>query len=121
MLSKYLCILPQCVYEDRARAGGVTSMRMSGNRVMVARLSGIVDMLLLEAATTVMSSGTPTTAPTASPLHYQHSDSVSANQLRQPLRPGECVSLSGSLPCSLSSSLMDSVGSGLMLHSLPSC
>ena len=97
-----MCILVQCVYEDRARAGGVTSMRMSGNRVMVARLSGVVDMLLLEAVTTVTPSGTPTAAPTTSPLHQQHSDSMSAHHHRQPPRPGECTLLPGSLSSFLS-------------------
>lgn len=90
----YSCLL-KCVYEDRARAGGVTSMRMSGNRVMVARLSGVVDMLLLEATTTVTPSGTPTAAPTASPLHHQHFDNAS-HQFRHSLRPGHSRGNSGS-------------------------
>ncbi|XP_063610066.1 sterol regulatory element-binding protein cleavage-activating protein-like isoform X2 [Penaeus indicus] len=38
----------KCVYEDGIRAG-VTSMRLSSNRLMVARLTGAVDMLRLEA------------------------------------------------------------------------
>lgn len=89
----------QCVYEDKTRAGGVTSMRMSGNRVMVARLSGVVDMLLLEAATTVTTpASTPTAAPTASPLHHQHADWSSAYPIQQnyqyPRRPGACDFLS---------------------------
>lgn len=92
---KYFCVYPQCVYEDKTRAGGVTSMRMSGNRVMVARLSGVVDMLLLEAVTTVTTpASTPTTAPTTSPLHHQYGDSPSVYTVQQnhqyPRRPGMC-------------------------------
>lgn len=96
----YSCLL-KCVYEDKTRAGGVTSMRMSGNRVMVARLTGVVDMLLLEAATTVTTpASTPTTAPTASPLHHQHADGAAAfpiqHNYQYPRRPGHSRGGSGS-------------------------
>lgn len=39
----------KCIYNDGIRAG-VTSMRMSGSRLMVARLTGAVDMLRIEPA-----------------------------------------------------------------------
>ncbi|CAL4194665.1 unnamed protein product, partial [Meganyctiphanes norvegica] len=44
----------KCIYEDGSGAG-VTSMKLSGNRVMLARLNGSVDMLRLESTATTSS------------------------------------------------------------------
>lgn len=45
----------KCIYEDGTRAG-VTSIRASGNRLMVARLTGAVDMLCIEAVNSIIPS-----------------------------------------------------------------
>lgn len=49
------------MYDEGVRAG-VTSMRLSGSRLMVARLTGGVDMLRIELAN-------PSSHPVQEPLH----------------------------------------------------
>ncbi|XP_045623274.1 sterol regulatory element-binding protein cleavage-activating protein [Procambarus clarkii] len=43
----------KCIYDEGVKAG-VTSMRISGNRLMIARLNGAVDMLRIEQASSCL-------------------------------------------------------------------
>lgn len=44
---KLLCVFLQCLFEDGSGVG-ITSVKIIGNRVVAAKLSGVVDFLELE-------------------------------------------------------------------------